>query len=136
MTRRNGRAGQSLVEVALVLPILLVILLGVFDFGRAVFAFNAVANAAREAARVAIVDQKTSGVVAEGKQAALGLDPATVDVDFSVADCPEPVLIGCTAQVTVDYEWRAITPVIGSIIGPIQLSSTTAMPIERVFISP
>jgi Flp pilus assembly protein TadG len=137
MSRRR-QDGQSLVEVALVLPILVLILLGVFDFGRAVFAFNTVENAAREAARVAIVDQKTSLVEAEGKQAAIGLPPAAVDVAFSITGtgCGAAVLIGCTANITVDHEWRAITPIIGGLIGPIQLSSTTAMPIERVYTSP
>ena len=133
---RHRQRGQSLVEVALVLPILVLILLGVFDFGRSVLAFNTVANAAREAVRVAIVDQKPSVIEAEGKQAAIGLPPAAVDVAFSITDCPVEVKIGCTAQVIVDHEWRAITPIIGGLIGPIQLSSTTEMPIERVYTSP
>jgi Flp pilus assembly protein TadG len=136
MTRYRER-GQSLVEVALVLPILVLILLGVFDFGRAVFAFNTVENAAREAIRVAIVDQKPSLVEGEGKQAAIGLPPAAVDVAFSITECPgTEVRIGCIAHVVVDHEWRAITPIIGGLIGPIQLSSTTEMPIERVYTSP
>jgi Flp pilus assembly protein TadG len=131
MTRRHER-GQSLVETALVLPILLLILMGIFDFGRAVFAFNAVSNSAREAARLAIVNQNTAGVVDEGKHAAIGLDPDTVDVTFTVPDCAT-VLVGCTAQVTVEHDWTALTPIIGSFIGPIQLSSTTEMKVERAF---
>jgi hypothetical protein len=131
--RRSNERGQSLVETALVLPILLLILMGIFDFGRAVFAFNAVSNAAREAARVAIVNQTTTGVVDEGKRAAIGLPPDAIDVTFILPDCPGTVAIGCTAQVTVDHEWRAITPIIGSFIGPIQLSSTTEMRVERAF---
>jgi Flp pilus assembly protein TadG len=47
--------GQSLVEFALVLPIFLAILIGMVDIGRAVWANNAVANAAREATRYAVV---------------------------------------------------------------------------------
>lgn len=133
---RYRQRGQSLVEVALVLPILVLILLGVFDAGRAVFAFNTVQNAAREAARVAIVDQTPSVVEAEGKRAAIGLPSAAVGVAFAITDCPLEVRIGCTAQIMVDHEWRAITPIIGGLIGPIQLSSTTAMPIERVYPSP
>jgi TadE-like protein len=136
VTRRRRQEGQSLVEMALVLPILLLILMGIFDMGRAIFAFNAVSNAAREAARLAIVDQKTSGVVAEGKRSAIGLDPSTVDVTFTLPDCPGAVLIGCTAQVKVDYPWQAITPIIGSVVGPIQLSSTTEMRVERAYSSP
>ncbi len=130
--RRRHIEGQSLVEVALVLPILLIILLGIFDFGRAVFAYNAVSNSAREAVRVAIVNQSPATVEAEGKEAALGLDPSTVAVS-STFTCD---LIGCAASVTVTHQWQAITPIIGSLIGPIELESTTDMPIERVFVSP
>jgi Flp pilus assembly protein TadG len=130
--RRRHQSGQSLVETALVLPILLVILMGIFDFGRAIFAYNAVSNAAREAARVAIVNQNTTLVEDEGKHAAIGLDPDAIDVTFTIPDCGT-VLVGCTASVTVDHEWTALTPIIGSLVGPIQLSSTTEMKIERAW---
>jgi Flp pilus assembly protein TadG len=53
--RTSRQLGQSLVEFALVLPIFLAILIGMVDIGRAVWANNAVANAAREAARWAVV---------------------------------------------------------------------------------
>jgi TadE-like protein len=135
MTRRSER-GQSLVETALVLPILLIILMGIFDFGRAIFAYNAVSNSAREAARLAIVNQDVTGVVAEGKRSAIGLNPDAIDVTFTLPDCSGTVKVGCTAQVKVDHEWSAITPIIGSVIGPIQLSSTTEMRVERAFSAP
>ena len=61
-SRRQARAagatraaGQSLVEFAVVLPVFLSLLLGVFDLGRVVWAHNTVESAAREAARYAIV---------------------------------------------------------------------------------
>jgi Flp pilus assembly protein TadG len=129
MTRRRRSAGQSLVEVAFVLPVLLIVLLGLFDFGRAIYAYNAVSNAAREAARVAIIDQNPAMVEAEGKRAALGLDPTAVNVDFPTPPCN---LIGCTATVTVDHTWQAITP----LFPPIVFESTTDMPIERIYVSP
>ncbi len=44
--------GQSLVEFALLLPILALIIFGVLELGRAFFAFIAITNAAREGARV------------------------------------------------------------------------------------
>ena len=50
----RGR-GQGLVEFALVLPVFMVILIGMVDLGRAIWANNSVANAAREAARFAAV---------------------------------------------------------------------------------
>jgi len=47
--------GQALVEFALVLPIFLIMLMAVVDIGRAIWAQNSVAAAAREGARYAIV---------------------------------------------------------------------------------
>ena len=52
---REHSLGQSLVEFVFVFPIFLAILIGMVDVGRAVWANNAIANAAREAARYAIV---------------------------------------------------------------------------------
>jgi Flp pilus assembly protein TadG len=137
--RRRGERGQGLVEFALVLPVLLLIMLGLFDFGRAIYAFNTVSNAAREGARVAIVNQGQAGGVyvaateAARQATALGLDasdPAQVQVAFpdALGTC-----VGCRAQVTVTYQFSPITPVIGTLIGQIPLASTTEIPIERSY---
>jgi hypothetical protein len=48
--------GQALVEFALVLPILLLVAVGIMDFGRALFVYSEVSNASREAVRYAAVD--------------------------------------------------------------------------------
>jgi Flp pilus assembly protein TadG len=50
---RGLRRGQGLVELAMVLPLLLLILIGVIDLGRVFFAYAAISNAAYEAARQA-----------------------------------------------------------------------------------
>jgi hypothetical protein len=55
MNRRPRSTGQALVEFALIIPIFLVLLMGIFDFGRVVWAQNSLASAAREGARFAIV---------------------------------------------------------------------------------
>jgi Flp pilus assembly protein TadG len=137
---RNHLSGQSLVEFALILPVLLLIFMGILDFGRAVFAYNALSNAAREGARVAIVDQSTSGGVSAAAQRAadsatnLSIDPSTdVDVAYTEPVANGPCLshaIGCIATVTVRDQFQAITPIIGSIVGPIDLESTTSLVIE------
>lgn len=138
-TKRHRARGQTLAEFALVLPVLLLVMMGILDFGRVVFAYNNLSNAARDGARVAIVDQTvTSGVSAAAQKAAdvatgLGVDPATdVDVVYEAPDgsaCPNHYL-GCTATVTVRHEFRAITPIIGNIIGVIDLESSTVLTIE------
>jgi Flp pilus assembly protein TadG len=144
MSRHRRRArGQALVEFALVVPLLILIFMGLFDAGRAVFAWNTLSNAAREGARVAIVDQTTdvAGTPAGATEAAnqasgLGLDATDVtkvEVRYLEPDlttlCPARSL-GCVAEVTVHYQFRAITPVIGAVIGPINLAATTQLPIE------
>lgn len=51
--RRADEAGQAIVEFALLLPVLMVISMGIVDFGLMFARYNAVNNAAREGARVA-----------------------------------------------------------------------------------
>ena len=53
------RPGQSLVELALVLPLLAVLLLGLVEFGMVLYAHVQVSNAAREAARSASLYRTT-----------------------------------------------------------------------------
>ena len=53
--RWSGESGAELIEFALVLPLLLLVLLGIFDFGFLFQRYEVVTNAAREGARVAIL---------------------------------------------------------------------------------
>ena len=151
--RRGGR-GQSLVEFALVLPILLLMLMGIVDAGRLIYTYNTVSNAARQGARIAIVNQSTTGTntcdtasataypigCAVVSGVALNIDP-TKDVDVQYHDATDttpcnPIAIGCIAVVKVTGTYQPLTPVIGQIIGTIDVSSTTKMPIERVCSNP
>ncbi|TME32684.1 MAG: pilus assembly protein [Chloroflexi bacterium] len=54
-TEQRGQSGQSLVEFALLMPIMLLIITGLFDVARAVWEENTLAYAAREGTRFAIV---------------------------------------------------------------------------------
>jgi hypothetical protein len=53
--RSGAKRGQTLVEFALTVPILLVLTIGLFDIGQAVYYYNALADCAREGARFGIV---------------------------------------------------------------------------------
>ena len=55
MRNQQRRSGQSLVEFALLLPWLLLLVMGLFDIGRAVFYFAVLNTAVREGTRLAIV---------------------------------------------------------------------------------
>jgi hypothetical protein len=54
VVRRNREKGQGLAEFALILPLLLVLILGIFEFGRVIWASITIQAAARDAARYAI----------------------------------------------------------------------------------
>ena len=54
---RNER-GQSLVEFALIIPVILLLLIGVFDLGRIVFINNSLSDGARHGARHAAIDPR------------------------------------------------------------------------------
>jgi len=60
-TRGRGERGQAVIELALTLPLLLLIVMGVFDFGLMFQRFEVVTNAAREGARVGILPSYTTG---------------------------------------------------------------------------
>jgi Flp pilus assembly protein TadG len=130
---RRPRRGQALVEFALVLPLLILLLVGVLDFGRAIFAYNSLSNAARSGAREAIVDQNPAAIRDAATSEAVGLDPLDVDVTYEVG-CATPE-VGCVVTVEVTHEWHAATPILGTILGPITIASDSKMPIEREYSS-
>jgi TadE-like protein len=141
---RQSERGQGLTEFALIFPVFILLLVLVFDFGRAIYAHHTISNAARQAARVAIVDQTEDPIRAMAIAETVGLNPDDIDVPDPSYGCPigttpsppAPLKIGCEAEVTVEYDYRPLTPIVGSIVGPISMSATTRFPIERVYVSP
>lgn len=140
-SRRSRSRGQTLAEFALVIPILIVMLMGIFDLGRAVFAYNAITNAAREGARLGIVNQFADKI----KERAVSMaptadqDPNAVTVSISKPDsapddddCAGSVAVGCVVYVRYESEFTAITPIIGSLLGPMTLTAESVEPIEYV----
>jgi Flp pilus assembly protein TadG len=81
---RARSRGQALMEFALVIPIFLLLVVALFDLGRAVFAYNTLTNAAREGARMAIVNQYQPFIVARAKSQTqiVELDDPSVSVTF------------------------------------------------------
>ena len=146
--RRDHEGGQSLIEFALVLPLIVLVVLAIFDLGRGVFAFNTLAQAARQANRTAIVDQDVARVKAVAIAAApsLGLTTSNVTVCFKTDEttqtncnspttdnCPSATrVIGCLAIVTASLTYAPMTPVLSTLFGSIPLSSTSVQAIEYV----
>ena len=125
--RRERSRGQALVEFSLVIPIFLLLLISLFDLGRAVFSYNTLTNAAREGARVAIVNQDIPTIVERAKQqsAMVELNDPSVKVAFyqiaedGTADTSDPcnlVAVGCLAVVSFEATYMPITPFVSNII--------------------
>jgi Flp pilus assembly protein TadG len=122
--RRDSSEGQSLVEFALVVPIFVLLLVGLFDIGRAVWNYNTVANSAREAARVAVVNQDEAAIRGAAKTAGISL--SLDDADITLDACADQE---CLYSVTVSYDYEPVTPLISSLFN-LTLTSTAVMPLE------
>lgn len=54
----KDQKGQALIETAIVLPLLILLIMGLFEFGRYMYLKNTLNNAARAGARTAVVTPK------------------------------------------------------------------------------
>ena len=86
----GGDRGQALVEMALMLPVLVLLLVGVFDLGRAVWLSNSLATAVREGTRYGVVHGALSASPA-GPGSATYTAP---DVDTAITSSVQRYAIG------------------------------------------
>ena len=143
-SRRRER-GQSLVELALILPVFLILTLAVVDFGMALRAYVTVTNAAREGARYAVVDCDSSSditsiksKVVDSSSGLLTAADVSLDADSSSSgnqDCTSTLpAAGGSIKVSATYTYNLITPLgnlVTSLSGPITLSTSTTMRAEN-----
>lgn len=122
--------GQSLVETALVLPIMLLLLTGIIDFGLLFNNYIIVSNASREGVRSAAVGYTDDKIMAVVTGVAAELDEDRLAVSIT-PDHASGRSTGDAVMVTVQYDYNMITPVIAAIIPqPIRLKSSTTMRCE------
>ncbi len=144
---RSGR-GQSLVEFALVLPILLIMIFGIIDFGMGLRSYISLTNATREGARFAAVGNpagtyptdcdgvSSDDVVGRVCVAIEGLKLA--DLNSVSVDYPNGTSPGNSVIVAADYTYNYITPLGdmidffsgGSFPNSLSLTTSTDMRLE------
>ena len=133
--RRRRASGQGLVEFALVFPIFLLLFLALLDLGSAVFTYNSLTNAAREGARLAIVNQDQASIMLRAKNASAiaEINDPSVKVDFyqqktdgtpDTSKTCSPVAVGCLAVVSFQATYNPLTPIVGRIIFPTGVTFT------------
>ena len=110
--KQNNRGwrerGQELVEFALVIPVVMMVIMAILEFGMLIFSYNTISNAAREGARYGSVFPTDSAGI---EDAALGLttglnqDPTILRVTISRPDEGDPRPI----RVVVTYDYTLMT---------------------------
>jgi Flp pilus assembly protein TadG len=132
--------GVTIVEAALVFPLLLLFIFGLIDIGQGVFQTSQATSAARDGARVAILDHRTADVpgsadheaaVAEVEARLVGQDTESVAIR-----CKRPtgVTVSCAAaaprvdlvEVVVRWTYRPIT-FAGDLVGPRAITGSASM---------
>ncbi len=126
---RRGQSGQSLVEFALVLPLLVILLMGIFEFGRIFSSYVVITNAAREGARSVVVGRGDTQVSADIVNMAGALDVGNVTVRINPAG--ESRVRGSSVTVEVAGELEIISPIIGNIMpNPFPVMAVSTMRME------
>lgn len=147
---RRSSGGQSLVELALILPVLLLLGLIAIDFGRVYLGWINLQNMARIAANFAAnnaqawvdptdpensikIGQYENQVLEDAQAINCALDPATpASPTFTDMDGQGGAHgIGDKVEVALTCRFAVITPIIGSIVGgQVNVSATSVFPVK------
>jgi Flp pilus assembly protein TadG len=143
----SSERGQELVEFALILPLLLLFLFGIIEFGIAVYRYNAVANIGREVARYGSIkpdsvkladpsDPNSAPIMAHINleiyprwATAVPTDTLTVTPTLTLGN-----FISSTVNVTVTYQHQFLTGPIMAIAGgngQLTMRTVSTMHLER-----
>ena len=120
-----SKKGQTLVEFALIIPAFILLVMFIFDVGRAVYDYSVLYNAVREGARVAAVGETDAntikGIVVSGAYG-MNLSPTNIAVNWS----------GGIVTLTANYEYNPITPIVSAFMpgGDLDLHVETSMRLE------
>jgi hypothetical protein len=129
MKNQRRYSGQSLVEFALIFPLLFFLITGFLDLGRAIFYYSSLTNAVREATRYAIVHKDEINAAFNNPadnslqdkvlEYAFGLsgtpDPLTKDDIFVFPEKPDKYFT--TVSIEATYTYKPITPGIKELFG-------------------
>jgi Flp pilus assembly protein TadG len=126
--RKKNEQGQAVVEFAVILPVLLLILFAILQFGVVFNNYIQVTAAAREGARKAAVSRTLGTSAAEtaattaAKSAAPGLNQSNITVTF-----PNSPTFAQGTDITVQVTYPYAISIIGLVVSSGNLSSSTTM---------
>ncbi|MEH6993013.1 TadE family protein [Neobacillus drentensis] len=120
----KSEKGQSLVETALMVPILLLFLFGILDFGRMLYTILTLDHAGREAARLASVHSSNADIEDRVNNYVAGVKTINITPAEDIRKTGDEVTI------YLEYDFNFITPLADTIVSPMELTNTTVMRME------
>jgi Flp pilus assembly protein TadG len=130
----RSERGQALTEFALTLPILLILVIGIIEFGRGWNAHQVITHAAREGCRRAVVFDPTVTeadveAVIQAAIASAHFDPAAAVISFDGFKAGSGTVATC--RVVLPYQFRFLKPFVQALTtsadGTLQLTTETRM---------
>lgn len=129
VSNRGNERGAAAVELALVVPLLLLLLLGIMEFGRAYNAQITLTQAAREGVRVMAIEDDAPGARASVIHAAVLLDPAFMTIDIKSRDIDDgsTIVDKCEPGRQVTVRVKYALPTLTGFFGPLSLTGQGVM---------
>lgn len=125
----GNEKGQSVVEFAIILPIVVLVLMAIIEFGIMLNCYLKVENAAREGARAGIVS--TSNVVIRNSIVNVSPNLKAANLQISISPAEASRKSGETLTVNVSYKYEMTVPIISNLFGKsVDLKAQTSMRIE------
>ena len=114
--RLRDERGATVVEFAFIVPLLIVLVLGIAEFGHAFQVSGTLSAAAREGVRVMALQNDPVAARAAVRGAAPTLDPAVTNAQIAItpAACPTAGPTSTTVRLTVTYPMPFLTDFFGS----------------------
>ena len=128
----RSKKAQSMVEMAIMLPVLLLLLIGIMDFGRILGGYMIIHELARDGVRAGVVGSTKSEIITQIKDNAVLL--TVVDSDITVTPSSDGSRnVGDPLIVSIKHDFEILTPFIGGIIpDPWTLTAEYVMRIEQL----
>lgn len=125
----KNKKGQAMVEIAIIIPILIIILMTIFEFGRIFNTYLIMTHASREGARSAALGSNDTEISQTVNNSVSYLDASNLTI--SITPTKNSRTRGNNVTVNLKYNLDIIVPVIDKILpDPFNIESQTSMRVE------
>ncbi len=124
----KSRSGQSLVEMAIILPVLLMLIFGMVEFGRILSSYLIMENLSRDAARYGVVGHTDAEITNLISAENPGLDSAILTIGINPTGTRTR---GTALTITLGYSVEIVSPIISDLLpNPFPLETSCTMMVE------